>query len=153
MGVVSLPLSRGKCALIDESDVALVSGRRWHAMPSNVTWYARSSDGVYLHRLLTECPDGLEVDHVNHNGLDNRRANLRVCTHTENMRNGKFALATQCPKGHPYYDGNTYRDRRGRRCKRCNAERQAMLRATETPEQRERRTAYFRAYFQKRNAS
>lgn len=122
-------------------------------MPSsNGNWYARSG-GIFLHRLITQCPDGFEVDHQNHDGLDNRRANLRVGTHAENMRNGKFALATHCPRGHVYDQANTYRDRKGRRCKQCNAERQAMLRANETPEQREQRRLYMRDYFQKRKAS
>lgn len=40
-----------------------------------------------MHRLITSCPPGLVVDHINHNKLDNRRKNLRVCTQSANMRN------------------------------------------------------------------
>jgi len=42
---------------------------------------------IYLHRFVTSAPTGTEVDHQNHRGTDNRSANLRVCSHAENMRN------------------------------------------------------------------
>lgn len=40
-----------------------------------------------LHRVLAGAPDGMEIDHINHNKLDNRMANLRICSHAENGRN------------------------------------------------------------------
>lgn len=42
---------------------------------------------IYLHRFLMDSPEGLIVDHINHQTLDNRRENLRVVTHSENMKN------------------------------------------------------------------
>jgi hypothetical protein len=42
---------------------------------------------VQLHRFLTDAPDGPEVDHFNHDTLDNRRSNLRVATLSENRLN------------------------------------------------------------------
>lgn len=42
---------------------------------------------IYLHRFLMNSPEGLIVDHINHQTLDNRRENLRVVTHSENMKN------------------------------------------------------------------
>lgn len=44
---------------------------------------------IFLHRLIMNCPKGKEVDHINHNILDNRKNNLRIVTHTENNRNNK----------------------------------------------------------------
>lgn len=50
------------------------------------TYYAKCNNKS-LHRIITGCPQGLVVDHINHNGLDNRKSNLRICTIKENARN------------------------------------------------------------------
>ena len=89
-----IPLSRGLSATIDECDYPLVAGRSWHAVPirSNLgRYYARAGTGTLMHRVLMglKLGDGLQVDHINMDGLDNRRVNLRVCTNAENHRNGK----------------------------------------------------------------
>lgn len=95
--VAYLPLTRGYVAVIDAADVPLVSGRKWYAWVSsrNDTLVYALSDKkarkdrvcLRLHRVLTACPDGLEVDHIDGNGLNNRRANLRIATRSENARN------------------------------------------------------------------
>ena len=140
-------LTRGVEARIDASDVALVSQHSWHATTSSTgCFYARSSRVGFMHRLLTGAKRGEEVDHINHDTLDNRRENLRVGTHKQNMENGKFALATHCPAGHPYDEANTYRDKKGRRCRACNAARVAAIYANETAEQREARRQRTKAY-------
>lgn len=52
----------------------------------------------------------------------------------------KAALVTHCPKGHPYDEANTYRNKKGKRiCRACNAERVLRIYASATPEQREAR--------------
>lgn len=40
-----------------------------------------------MHRLIVGAPTGMDVDHINHDTLDNRKSNLRVCSHSENLRN------------------------------------------------------------------
>ncbi len=42
---------------------------------------------LFLHRYITNAPDGMVVDHINHMPLDNRRANLRICTRSQNAAN------------------------------------------------------------------
>lgn len=64
--------------------------------PSKVRLYAYCKiDGkvIYLHRFIMDAPHGLMVDHGNHDGLDDRRFNLTICTHSRNMLNRKGAAA------------------------------------------------------------
>lgn len=91
--VAYVPLTKGYEAIIDVSDVPLVEGRNWTALVKSNTVYAyrriKSSGctNVRMHRLLLDCPRHLEVDHINGNGLDNRRINLRLATCAQNRKN------------------------------------------------------------------
>jgi hypothetical protein len=79
--------------VFDVADVAKVCAfeHRWSAAWHNNKQYRAlvTVDGamVILSRFLLDAPDGLMVDHVNRDTLDNRRLNLRLATHTENMQN------------------------------------------------------------------
>lgn len=83
--------------LIDVQDIPLVSRwpHRWSLARRGPVNYAMTytggkqegRSGVYMHRVLMAPPAGMVVDHINGNGLDNRRANLRVCTSAENSAN------------------------------------------------------------------
>jgi hypothetical protein len=84
--------------LVDTEDYYRVDkGGKWYVNKNN-----RSDDLRYvfrkikvngkwttesLHRFITNTPKGLVVDHINHNTLDNRKTNLKPCSHAENMRN------------------------------------------------------------------
>lgn len=79
---------------IDAKDLAIASSiaGAWcvsHQGRTHCYVIARIKRGKFLrlHRLLMDAPDGMEVDHINHDCLDNRRANLRVVTHQENILN------------------------------------------------------------------
>lgn len=78
--------------LIDLDDVELCKQYYWSGQYSNTVkdYYIQGyKDGktVRLHRLVTNCPDGLVVDHVRHQTRDNRKSQLRVCTQLTNMQN------------------------------------------------------------------
>lgn len=88
---MKIPLTRGYSAHVDASDWALVRKYKWHAVPTKGLVYARTKT-TYLHRLLLNAPPGKDVDHINGNGLDNRRSNLRVSTHGANLRNAKLNI-------------------------------------------------------------
>lgn len=83
--------------LVDAADLSLVA-ERWHLFVANRTssgdyiYAARREDGktILLHRQLMRAPQGTCVDHLNGDRLDNRRSNLRVCSHGENMQNRKL---------------------------------------------------------------
>ena len=91
---VRVPLSCGRQALIDAADADLILPRRWHSLPGRKTRYAftkvKLPDGrrtsLYMHRLMMSPPLGMQVDHIDGDGLNNRRSNLRLCTQTENLR-------------------------------------------------------------------
>lgn len=84
-----------KRILFDEEDEKLILSHRWSIKHSSkkhkkLFEYARTYiDGksVTMHRLIMNPPNNLVVDHINHNTLDNRRSNLRVVTHRENLAN------------------------------------------------------------------
>lgn len=88
-----------KVALVDDADAELLAPLdRWRFMQQNgpeYTGYAvarqKNAEGkrstIYMHRLILGAGPGEICDHINGDGLDNRRANLRICTHSENMRN------------------------------------------------------------------
>jgi hypothetical protein len=90
-----IPLTQGKVALVDEADYAELSAFKWCATLKSRTFYAQRSvklaDGrwglIMMHRAIMNPAPGLVTDHINRDGLDNRRANLRVCTHSENRKN------------------------------------------------------------------
>jgi len=81
----------GKFVLIDDEDAELVAGRSWHAMTVRKLIYAKTGENgktLLMHRLIMDPPADMHIDHINGDGLDNRRSNLRICTHAENMRFG-----------------------------------------------------------------
>jgi len=92
--VAILRLTQGKHAVVDIADYPWVSGHRWCAHKVRRQYYActylQGQDGkqatLQMHRLLM--PDAQEVDHINHNGCDNTRANIRACTRAQNQMNG-----------------------------------------------------------------
>lgn len=101
---VSIPLNSrkypGLFALVDDEDFPLVAGYRWHPFKNRRNFYAiantRKPDGtlttVKLHRLIL--PDAKIIDHINHDGLDNRRENLREATNSQNNANQQKMLGT-----------------------------------------------------------
>jgi len=78
-----IELVGGAMALVDPADVGLVSSRRWYLSQG----YAVSGAGVRMHRLILGIADGVEVDHITGDRLDNRRANLREATRKQNRWN------------------------------------------------------------------
>lgn len=112
-GVHLVPLSGGRFALIDSADAVEVGRYSWSIDSTGA--YARrgvqDADGrtktIFMHRELTKAPPGMEVDHVNRDGLDNRRANLRLCTPSQNQRNrGKDRSNSSGFKGVSHYKRN-----------------------------------------------
>ena len=94
----TIQLTQGKVALVSDHQYERANSYKWHARKTSAgTWYAtrngkRTIFGrekpIQLHRFLMNVSDaGLEVDHIDGDGLNCQDENLRVCTHTENMHN------------------------------------------------------------------
>ena len=95
--VRKINLTKGKVALVDADDFAELTRWKWSASKSHNEKYVAVRGGVdatgtvttlTMHRQIMGLVrgDGMEVDHINHDTLDNRRSNLRVVTPTQNKR-------------------------------------------------------------------
>ncbi len=89
-----IPLTQGRFAKVDPEDYLWLTQFRWHCKVNKNAIYAVRMirkgghwKHLYLHRLLMNTPPGLVCDHINHDGLDNRKANLRNCTIAQNNAN------------------------------------------------------------------
>jgi hypothetical protein len=85
-----IALTRGKFAIVDAADYERLNRYRWNAFESGGKIYARRSvpgGTVLMHREIMNAPPGMVVDHIDGNGLNNRRNNLRLCTPQQNEHN------------------------------------------------------------------
>lgn len=108
-------LTQGKVALVDDEDYPELSKFKWYAHKDYNTLYAlRKSSRVNgkqhtipMHSVILGTPKGMETDHINGNGLDNRRENLREVTTRENAQNRHTPKTSK-------YPGVTWHKQRGK---------------------------------------
>ena len=91
-----IPLTQGMYAIVDPDDYETLCFYNWHAKKGPRTYYAVHSitngkkqkrKNLYMHQLVLKVPPNMYCDHINQNGLDNRKQNLRPATHTQNVWN------------------------------------------------------------------
>jgi hypothetical protein len=93
--VIEVPLNSGRyhehaglVAKIDDEDAERVFSRKWRVFLGNKGHlYAASGRAELMHRFILDAPRGMQVDHINGDGLDNRRANIRLATISQNLAN------------------------------------------------------------------
>jgi len=104
----TIQLTQGLVALVDDADYDRVSTHRWYALKSgNGVFYALRTTllddkktPLLMHRFILGATDpSMKVDHKNHNGLDNQRENLRLCTQTQNHGNRRKTQGSSKYKG------------------------------------------------------
>jgi len=92
-------LPSGDVAIVDIDDWKKVRRKKWYAYKSGKTTYARTSKGKRMHGLILGKKRGYIIDHINGDGLDNRKSNLRHCTIKENTRNRHARIGESKYKG------------------------------------------------------
>ena len=99
-GARLIPLTQDKFAIVDAEDYERLNKYKWCISKTSNTNYAlrrirgkmvKGKRGkhktILMHRFILNAPGHLVVDHINHNGLDNRKKNLRLCTQAQNLYN------------------------------------------------------------------
>ncbi len=88
-----IPLTRGRVALVDDEDYIRLSPYKWYATTAGYAATRSDPDHPgrhhYMHRVIMQARRGQIVDHINGDTLDNRRANLRFVTQTQNLQNSR----------------------------------------------------------------
>ncbi len=98
-----IPLTLGYFAIVDDEDFDWLNQWGWYVNKHrNGVFYAhrqyrnpaiKNKKGhakqvyIAMHRIIMSVTKKVDIDHINHNGLDNRKANLRICTHSQNLQN------------------------------------------------------------------
>lgn len=88
----TLQLSQGKIAKVDDDDFEWLSRWKWHMhnrgyAVRNALLNESGPKSIRMHRAIMNAPEGVEVDHIDHDKLNNQKNNLRLCTRAENMGN------------------------------------------------------------------
>lgn len=95
-----IPLTQNKFAQVDDEDYDYLNQFKWYAFKVKHTFYAiraiRLLTGkqkqIFMHRVIMNTPDDMEVDHKDHNGCNNQKDNIRNCTHFQNIGNKKKGI-------------------------------------------------------------
>ena len=86
-----IPVGKYHSARVDDDNFDSINQYVWSYSNGYAFMTNRYGDRISMHRLVLSLPKH-EVDHINHNRLDNRRSNLRLCDHQQNMMNKKIPV-------------------------------------------------------------
>lgn len=93
--MITIRLTNGMFTVVDDDDFDRVKDYNWqHRSRKGAPSYVGCTKSknkikrwIHLHRLIMNCPENMEVDHIDGDGLNNCKSNLRICTHRENILN------------------------------------------------------------------
>jgi hypothetical protein len=104
--MIEILLTQNQVAIIDDEDYELVSKYKWCAIKDRNTYYAQTH--IYkngkrttrqMHQVILSSKKGQQVDHINGNGVDNRKENLRFADYSQNQQNKKAVYGSSSYKG------------------------------------------------------
>jgi hypothetical protein len=115
-------LTQGKVAIVDDEDYEWLTRYKWYVAVRKGNpdyairhiWRNGKRTTTTMHQEILKPPIGMVCDHINRNGLDNRRCNIRICTQGNNCmnQNAERPRSTSCYKGVSLRsDGKTWRSR------------------------------------------
>jgi hypothetical protein len=89
-----IKLTQNKVALVDDEDFEYINQFKWRTLKTKCAVYAirtirqnKIKECILMHRLIMGTPKDQDIDHINRNGLDNKKLNLRNCSRSENLCN------------------------------------------------------------------
>lgn len=115
--MIEIPLTRKKFAIIDDDDYEKVSKYKWQSMDHIYTDYAmttKNRKNIYMHRLIMNTKSDEHIDHINGNGLDNRKSNLRIANKQINAYNSRKRITYKGKNSSSGYKGVSKEDKRWR---------------------------------------
>jgi hypothetical protein len=106
-----IKLTQGKYTTVDDEDFVSLNKYKWYATKKFKTYYAvrslKNGSKIQMHRVILNTPENMETDHVDGDGLNNQKNNLRACTHSENQSNkSKYVNNTTGYKGLSWCERN-----------------------------------------------
>lgn len=97
-----IQLTQGKVALVDDEDFDYLNQFKWytnkcgHGYDKFYAVRLNKHENVHMHRLIMNTPDGFYTDHIDGDGLNNQKNNLRICTSSQNQANKKKCKNNNC---------------------------------------------------------
>lgn len=79
--------------MVDDEDFEYLNQWKWTAHRIGNDWYATRGEKkkiIYMHREILRTPKGMLTDHIDMDGLNNQKKNLRICTHQQNKMHGSW---------------------------------------------------------------